>query len=422
MGTPSLVLWTFALGAIAAVAFARALDLAARPAAPQLRAVAFHVSVFLLVLVESGVLRQLAHPGPERLRVLQVLAGPVCVGVANFWIHGWLAASQRDRLMALALRCSALLLPVAGIAALALPVDAQLPASAALSLLGSALTCWLTFRAWTIGDRLALLMAAGCLLTLPAIAGLYALAMQLVHWPPSVQAALALAAVGSNALTGHVLRRRARAAWRTHEPGGVPALDPVTGVRSSTALVHELLAVLKRRRRTGRDGALLAVTVFEPERIATVAGSAALNEVWMTLAARIQRQVGPVNPVGRYWDRCFVAVVETIPAQPWLRTLGLRLAATLRQPVEVCGRGGEPMRVRVDFGVGVVHLGRESAEAEDVLDAAQHLAEAARCMRSRVAVADPQTGEPVPAERAPLQAGARAPLLRAAAPAERALR
>ena len=44
----------------------------------------------------------------------------------------------------------------------------------------------------------------------------------------------------------------------------------------------------KRRRRTGREGALLAVTVFEPERIAAAAGSAALNEVWMALAARIQ--------------------------------------------------------------------------------------------------------------------------------------
>jgi GGDEF domain-containing protein len=400
MGTPGLVTWSLALGAIAAVAFGRALDLAARPGAAQLRALAFHLSVFLLVLVESGVLQQVARPSPERLRALQVVAGPLCVGLSNFWIHGWLAAAQRDRLMALALRCSAFALPLAGVAALTLPPDVQLPAAAALSLLGSALTCWLTFRAWTIGDRMALLMAAGCLLTLPAIAGLYALAMRLAHWGPALHAAVALAVVGCNALTGHVLWRRARHAWHTREADGPPSLDPVTKVHSSTALVHALLAAQKRRRRTGREGALLAITVFEPERIAAVAGNAALNEVWMALAARIQRQIGLVNPVGRYWDRCFVGVVETIPAQPWLRTLGLRLAARLRRPVHVCGRGGETMQVRVDFGVGVVHLGRRPAEAEDVLDAAQRLAEAARQMRSRVALADPLTGEAVPAEEA----------------------
>ena len=402
MTTLSLVVWSMALGAIAAVAFDRAGDALARPGATQVRSLAYHLSVFLLVLVESGVLRQLAHPGAERLRVLQVLAGPLCVGLSNFWIHGWLAAGERDRLMALALRFSAFVLPAGGVLALALPNELQLPTASALALAGSGLTCWLTFRAWTIGDRLALVMASGCLLTLPAIAGLYALAMHLGHWTAAGQAVLALTAVASNALTGHVLWRRARSAWRTREPAGVPARDPVTKVHSSTALVNELLAAQKRRRRTGREGALLAVTIFEPERIAAAAGSAALNEVWMALALRIQRQAGVVNPVGRYWDRCFVAVVETIPERAWLRTLGLRVAATLRRPVEVCGRGGEPMRVRVDFGVGVVHLGRRPAEAEDVLDAAQRLAEAARCMRSRVAIADPHTGEPVPAEEASL--------------------
>ena len=408
MGAQALMLWSMALGAIAAVALARAGDLLLRPGSTQLRALAYHLSVFLLVLVESGVLRQVAQPGHGRLHVLQVLAGPVCVGLSNFWIQGWLAAGERDRVMATVLRASALALPAGGIAALALPIELQLPAAALLSLLGSALTFWLTIRAWTIGDRLALVMGAGCLLTLPAIGGLYALAMHLGTWSLAGHAAIALAAAGSNALTGLGLWRRARRAWRTRETGSVPLLDPVTKVHSATALVQQLLAAQKRRRRTGREGALLAILVFEPERIARDAGGAALDEVWMTLAARIQRQVGLANPVGRYWDRCFVALVETIPARPWLRTLGLRLAATLRQPVEVTGRGGQPLRVRVEVGVGIVHLDRIPTEVEDVLDLAQRLAHAARAMPSRAAVTDPVTGEVVPVEvarLAPARAG-----------------
>jgi GGDEF domain-containing protein len=409
MGAQALMLWSMALGAIAAVALARAGDLLLRPGSTRLRALAYHLSVFLLVLVESGVLRQVAQPGHGRLHVLQVLAGPVCVGLSNFWIQGWLAAGERDRMMAAVLRVSALALPAGGIAALALPPDLQLPAAALLSLLGSALTFWLTIRAWTTGDRLALVMGAGCLLTLPAIAGLYALAMRLGTWSLAGHAAIAFAAVGSNALTGHGLWRRARRAWRTRETGSVPLLDPVTKVHSPTALVQQLLAAQRRRRRTGREGAVLAILVFEPERIARDAGGAALDEVWMTLAARIQRQVGLASPVGRYWDRCFVALVETIPARPWLRTLGLRVAATLRQPIEVSGRGGQLLRVRVEVGVGLVHLDRAPTEVEDVLDLAQRLAEAARAMPSRTAMSDPVSGQIVAVEAAqlaPARAGA----------------
>lgn len=400
MNTQALIVWCMALGAIAAVALARACDLVAQPSASKLRALGYHAGVFLLVLVLSGVLRRAGHPDPERLHLLQALAGPLCVALASFWIHGWLGAGQRDRLMAALLRLCALLLPLLAIAILRLPPGSRLPAAAGVSLAGSALTCWLTFRSWVFGDRLALPMAAGCLLTLPALAGLYALAMHLVHWSALEQAGVALCATLANALTGRMLWQRERHLWRTREPGGVPEIDPVTRLYSAAALVHRLVAARRRRRRTRREGALVAVTVFNADRIAAQVGAAGLDEVWMTLAARIQRQVGVVNPVGRYWERCFVALVETIPAPAWLRGFGLRLALHVRRPIEVTGRDGEPVRVQVDFGVGVLHLGTCHAEVEDVLDEAQRLAEAARAMRSRAATADPANGQPVPVELA----------------------
>lgn len=404
MDAATLMMWSMALGGIAAVMLACAADLLARPSASRLRAVIYHVSVFVLVLVLSGVLRQVGSTDPARLHVMQVLAGPVCVGVSNLWISGWLRASHRDRFMASALGASALLLPLAAAAALLLPHEQQLPAAAATALLGGSLTLWLTLRGWRMGDPMALVMAAGCLITLPAIGGLYLLAMDMARLGTGVQAVLALCAALSNGMTGLVLWRRDRHEWRALHDAAASTLDPVTRLHSGTELVRKLLRAQQRRRRTGREGALIAVIVFDVQRIATHVGTGGVNEMWMALAARLQRQVGVVNPVGRYWDRCFIVLVETIPSRGALRTLGLRVATSLRQPVEVTGLNGERMRVWADLGVGVVHLPTANGEVEDILDEAQRLAEAARQMRSRAAIYDRKRGEIVAVEQADLDA------------------
>lgn len=404
MGTLTLIVWSMALGAIAAATLARLAEFAFGPSRSRLRSVGYHASVFFLVLVLSGLLRRATPPDPTGLRVLQVLAGPLCVALSDYWIGGWLRASQRDRLMALALRACAWLLPVLAVLALLLPRPQQLPAAAALSLLGSSLTLWVTARAWAMGDRLALVMAAGCLLTLPAIVGLYALAMELTRFGTGTHALLALCAALSNGLTGWVLWQRDRHEWHArHDAVNAAAdVDPVTRLPTGAGLVRKLILAQQRRRRTGREGAVLAVLVFDVQQIAAQVGTAGVNEMWIAMAGRIQRQVGMVNPVGRYWDRCFVVLVETIPSPARLRTMGLQVAAALRQPIEVTGLGGERMRIRAEIGVGVAHLPRVHVEVEDLLDDAQQLAQAARQMPSRAAMRDPASRVVVPVEQANL--------------------
>lgn len=404
MSALELVIWSMALGAIAAVGVARLADLLVRPSEAQVRAVAFHATVFLVVLVLSGVLGHLAQSAAERLHVLQVLAGPLGVGLANFWIRGWLSAHQRDRLMSIGLRVAALLLPLGGVGAvLLLPRELQLPAAAGLSLVGSSMTLWLTFRGWLMGDRLALVMAIGCLLTLPAIGGMYALAMNLSDIGPAWQAVFALCAALSNGLAGFVLWRRDRHEWkaRRNENAELP-IDPVTKLLGGKELVRKLIVAQRRRRRTRRDGAVLAILIFDLDRISAQVGSAGVHEMLITIGGRIQRQVGVVNPVGRYWERCFVTLVEAIHSPAWLRTLGLRVATSLRQPVEVAGLDGQRVKIRLDIGVGVVHLVPGPLEVEDVLHDAEQMAEAARGMRSRAAIMDPTTGKVVPVEVANL--------------------
>ena len=404
MSAQELLVWGMALGAIASVAMARTADLIVRPTLSQYQGVAYHITVLILVMVMSEVPEQAGlRINPRYGHIAQVLAGPVCVGLANFWIRGWLNASQRDQVMSGALRAAALLLPLIGLGCLALPQAQQIPVAAGFSLLGTVITFWLSVRAWLLGDPLAHLMAVGCFFMIAAIAGLHALAMNLPGMSVAVQAAIALCAVLANGITGFVLWRRDRHEWKARQRDKAPSqFDPVTKLQSGIGLVQKLIKAQRRRRRSRRDGAVIAILVFDVERLIPQIGTAGVNEVFIAIASRIQRQVGVVNTVGRYYDRCFVSLVETIQSPMWLRTLGLRVASSLRRPIEVTAAGGERVEVRVDIGVGVVHLSGGPEPVEDILHDAQRMAEAARDVPSRAAMLDPSTGEVVGVEQANL--------------------
>jgi hypothetical protein len=404
MSAVEIMVWSLALGAIAAVAVVRLVDLAVRPSASRAHSVAFHITVLVFVAVLSGLVEVLS-PGIDRsiLHAAQVLAGPLCVGMSAFWIGGWLNARHRERMMARALRAAAVLTPLAGLACFALPAELQLLSAGAVASLASAATLWLIWRAALLGDRLAPVMAAGCLLTLPAIAGMYATAVDLEFAGTGWQVVFALCAALSNGLTGFVLWRRDRHEWHARQEYSPSDFDPVTRLQTGVTLGQKLVKAQLRRRRMKRDGAVLAVLVFNDGRIRAQAGPRGVNEMFIGLAGRIKRQVGVVNPVGRYYERCFVCMVETIDAPAWLRTLGLRVACSLRRPMEIGTAAGKRIEIHPDIGVGIVHLTGLHMDLDDVLHDAERMAEAARHMPSRTAMLDPATGAVVAVEDAHLQ-------------------
>jgi GGDEF domain-containing protein len=402
MSAQALAVWSMALGTIAALGLARLAQFAVAPNAAQLQAVGYHAAVFVLVLVLSGAGAHVApfvdHAGWQ---VAQVLAGPLCVGISDLWIAGWLYAPHRDRLMAAALRFGAIALPLGAAACLLLPHDRQLPAAAGLALVGGTLTLWLTARGWRLGDRLAAVMAVGCLFTLPAISGLYAIAMQWRGLSLRWHVLFAVCAALSNAVTGVGLWRRARDEQHARrQPSIISVIDPVTQLRSGRSLVHRIDRAQRRRNRSGRDGAVLAILLFDLEYLRREMGGTGLHEIYIGLASRIQRRVGAVNVVGRYYEGCFIVLVDSIPSLPWLRTLSLRLAASLRRPLIATRRAGDRIELVADVAVGVVHLSRPAEAVDDVLADAQRMAVAARVMRSRTAICDPRSGEPIAMEEA----------------------
>lgn len=400
MGTAELVVWCVAAGAFFPLLLLTFAELAWRRNAAGAQGSVYLLAALVLLLLLSGLLDRLLPPAAAQ--VAKVLVGPWCSAVADYTTSSWLAARQRDSLLAASLRAGSTGCLAGGALCLLLPREHQLPASAVLTLLNTALLLWATLRAWLLGDRMAMGLVASCCLTLGALAGLYAVALGLE--PPAwIQAAAALLFVLSHVDLGAMIWLRSRPHVLSRDAGASGgARDPVTRLPTGAALVHMLLRAQARRRRMRRDGAILAVMVFGSEQLVAQVGTQGMNEVFVELAHRFQRQVGVVNPVGRYWERCFVCLVETIESPAWLRTLGLRVATTLRRPLVLRDREGRPVEVRPDIGVGVLHLGRRPLPVEDLLHEAEQIAQAARAFPSRAATLQPGSGEVVAVELADL--------------------
>ena len=404
MNVLEVAIWSAAAGAMMLVVLFSLADFARMRTVGAAQGVIYNTVTLLFVTFMSG-LPRLMWPGldPKVMHVAQVVLGPLCVCFGDLWVRGWLSARHRDRLMDGCLLGAGTLLPVAGLACVALPQTQQLPAAAGLVLVNTGIVIWMCARAWLLGDSLALGMAIGSLFMLPAVGGLYAVALGLPGLHAGWQAAIALASVLCITVVGVTLWKRNQHARRTHGHEPLSSeFDPVTRLPGGLAFVRALVRAQARRRRTQRDGAVVSVILFEPDRILAQAGTTGLHEAYQHIAQRLQRQVGVVNPVGRYWDRCFMALAETVHSPAALRTLGLRVATSLRRPVTVTGANGEGVHLRLDVGVGVVHLNRDLEEVEDVLHEAQRLAEAARAMPSRAAARDPASGDMVPVEHAQL--------------------
>lgn len=405
MSVAEVAIWSAACGAVAMVLLVCLLDVALLRTRAAVQGTLYNLAALSLVVLLSGLPVRLGLPIDARaLHTLQVITGPLCVVVGDLWVRGWLAARHRDRLMDLCLLGAGILGAVAGLACFLLPAPQRLPAAASIVLVNTSLVVWMGVRAWLLGDALALGIGIGGAFMLPSLGGLYAVALGVPGIGPWWQAVIALSTVVCTSVIGLALWKRNQHARRTRgfEPVQSSQYDAVTKLPGGVPFVQQLVKAQQRRKLTRRDGAVIAVLVFAPERILTQVGATGLNEAYLQLSQRLQRQVGVVNPVGRYWERCFVALVEAIHGPAALRTLGLRIASSLRRPIDVKAADGHAVQVRFDIGVGVVHMSRQQDEVDDLLHEAQHLAERARAMSSRAAMRDPVTGDAIAVELAQL--------------------
>lgn len=401
LSSAELMLWSAATGAMALIALVTFLDLfvsrtrAARETFSYIGLCA--VSIILL----SGLPTALWPDYAQGLLVAQVLSGPLCAATGTYGISGWLHSRQRDRLSSLVLPALAVIALTGGPLLLLLETQWELPASAALTLACLLASLGLTLRAAQRGDRLASGLAAASALMVPGMIGLYSMALGVTRSGLGWQSAIAGCAVTALFGISLVLWIRGQQHRRLNNQG-TERRDPTTRLYNGAAMMQRIIESQRRRRKTGSDGALMAVMLFEPGKLVTQVGHSGLQHIYTELALRMQRQTGVINPAGRYFDSCFLVVLETLHSPAWLRKMGLRVAASLRQPIEVESLTGERLIISADIGVGLIHLSQASRNVDQLLHEALSVATAARCMGSRAALLDPQSRKPIAVERAEL--------------------
>lgn len=402
---PELILWSASVGATALVVLLALADCAYSRTRASLQTLAYLTGCFLFFALLSGLFGVAASAlwsvPAAPIRTAQILIGPLCAVMGSWWISQWLSAHKRDRFGNNILRVVTLMSLVGGLLCLFLKPEWALLASAGLTMVNISVALWISVRAAQSGDKLAWGLALGCALALPAQIGLYTMALGSTRLPLLMQAGVAFIGLLSMVITARMLWLRNRHA-RQISADDSSQRDPITRLYSSVALVRKILAAQERRVRTRRDGALMAVVLFEPERLLKQVGQFGMNDIYIQLARRMQRHTGVVNPAGRYYDRCFVVLIETMQSPRWIRTLGLRVASSLRQPLEVTSLAGERMKITADIAVGMVHLSSRAEDVDQLLHEVQRVAVAARTMRSRAALLEQGTGLAVPVESADL--------------------
>jgi GGDEF domain-containing protein len=414
MNAAEMMIWSAAAGSVGLVVLLAAADAIYSRNRASLQSLVYLSACWFFFTLLSGLPATIwPHSSAQWLHASQVLVGPLCASLGAYWASHWLSAAKRDRITDVSFRGTTWLCVAGGPLCLLLPLDLQLPASATLTVLSLSVALWLAARAALQGDRLAWGLAAGCLLTLPLQFGLYWLALNVARPSTAAQAGIAVLGLLSISVTGVILWLRNRQDLEIRLDRHARR-DPITQLYSSMVMVQKIIRAQRRLVRNRRDGALMAVVLFEPERLLAQVGQYGLNEIYSQLARRMQRHTGVVNPAGRYYDRCFVVMIETMHSPRWIRTMGLRVASSLRRPLEVTSLNGDRIKLTADIGVGMVHLSGATKDVDQLLHEAQDVAIAARGMRSRAALLDDVTSHAVPVENAELGTSWRA--LRAVGP------
>ncbi len=352
---------------------------------------------------------------------LMMASGSLTGIVSSIGLRRFLRAEQRDALIDYG-SWVLVALAAAQLLGLAWPDRRQALEFVALCwVLTSLGAFWLALRAWLQGDRHALPMAIASLALVFAMTGLYAHVLEILRNDLPLQASTALFAAMFVVISCHALKLRYAEVLRMM---GALSMnrdkDLLTQLLTGAALVRQVDDAVARARRNRKEMAVIYVEINNTGKLLQEFGAHGLEQVIYGMAARVHLGAGGgATLVGRYSDNGFVVVLDSIKHPGVLRTLGLRLAATVRRPFIINPMSSNPAEFRAEIGLGVARIspGRETRPradynstqmggfdsfslAQDVLHEAAELALAARKFNSRAAITDAYSRQTIPLESA----------------------
>ena len=336
----------------------------------------------LAVMSLNGLLRMVVSDMTQAdHEALQIVAGPACNALSALGLRSWLGIQRRHHRIDLALMLTAGLSLLAGLACLALPQAQQLRRSVEVSLAGLLSILLLCGWAAMLGDRFAVAMT----LAIGGLLGVFslqcALALGLLQGF-ELHAAAAFGNLCCMLAISVLLWLRSQREYETQRVQSTSTThDMATGLYNGKTIIRKILNAQRRLKLRIGEGAVLVVMVVDPEALETQIGRHGIHEVLVRAGARVRREAGLINPVGRYFDRCFIVLLETLRSPDDVQSMTLTLTSALAQPIIVRGVHGETQSVVLNVGVGSARLTYQSDIAA-VLHRAQEAAHSAASLHS----------------------------------------
>lgn len=377
MGNTQYLIWsaqTGALGMLLVVSIAVANVHRSRASGQQ---VAWLAASCLMNLTVNGFLRTLVPTMSDgQFQVLQVAVGPLVFGLSALWLRNWLDLRRRSLNMDRCLLGLAVTALISGAGCFVLDAEDQFAASgivAFVTCMGiAAMALWAGMR----GDRLALFMSVATLIISSATALEYRMATGF-SGRDDIRALSALLIIVGTTLISVLLWLRSHKEYESLMGNLTSAqLDPATRLYNGRTLVHKISDAQNRLRLLSGDGAVVAVVVSGLSPLAQKIGTGGVHELLIRAGARVRREAGLINPVGRYFDACFIVLIETLSDPSEVDRLIYLLTKSLSRPMEIRGVHGEPQTVTLNIGVGAARLFHQS-DISSVLHRAEQAARTA---------------------------------------------
>ena len=138
--------------------------------------------------------------------------------------------------------------------------------------------------------------------------------------------------------------------------------DPLTSLPNRELLLDRLSVALARRVRAGTSLGVIFIDLDSFKKINDEYGHAVGDELLVSLAQRLEREVRDGDTVARYGGDEFVVLCEDLTSEATAAPLARRLEAAIAQPVTAGGR-----LLQVTASIGVVVESDPGTEPEAVL-------------------------------------------------------